>query len=244
NALALNNLAVALARLGKDAEAIDNYKRVLRAEPGNVTARMNLSTALMRQGNDAEALAHLTEAARLRPDVAYVRYNLGYLLLKQGRADLAAQHLAEAARLSPEDMQARFYLSIALARAGRTEEAARGLAETMKQPPDSPSVTERLAWVLAASPEAGFRDGAQAIKLAQQACDATGNRQPGPLDALGAAYAEAGRFADAIEAAHRAIDRAAASGGAPSSAAADPIRARLKLYEAGKPFRDRSVSLP
>ena len=59
---------------------------------------------------------------------------------------------------------------------------------------------------------------------------------PGPLDVLAAAYAEAGRFEDAVETARRAAGLAAAGSGPVASGLAE----RQALYAAGKPFRQAS----
>jgi Flp pilus assembly protein TadD len=55
------------------------------------------------------------------------------------------------------------------------------------------------------------------------------------LDTLGAAYAEAGEFGKAIEAARRALDLANAKG---DSGMAQGIQYRLNLYAESKPFRN------
>ena len=60
-----------------------------------------------------------------------------------------------------------------------------------------------MAWLLATSPEASLRDGARAVELAQRAVRLTGGREPDALDTLAAAYAEAGRFAEAVETAEQ-----------------------------------------
>jgi hypothetical protein len=54
------------------------------------------------------------------------------------------------------------------------------------------------------------------------------------LDTLGAAFAQAGRFADARRAAGEALALARAAG---DSALAGEIAARLALYEAHRPYR-------
>ena len=64
---------------------------------------------------------------------------------------------------------------------------------------------------------------------------AAGAERPGLLDTLSAAYAEAGRFEDAVKTAARAA--ALAEAGNPALAA--EIRHRIGLYEAGKRYRDK-----
>jgi hypothetical protein len=53
------------------------------------------------------------------------------------------------------------------------------------------------------------------------------------LDVLAAAYAEAGRFPDAVATARKALDLATRR---KAAAVADALRKRIALYEAGKPL--------
>ena len=92
-----------------------------------------------------------------------------------------------------------------------------------------------LAWVLATCPDASLRDGKRAMDLARQAEQLSGGNHPEILDTLAAAYAEAGRFGEAVETAKRALNLPAAKNNKPL---AEAIQIRLKLYEAGFQFRD------
>ncbi len=69
-----------------------------------------------------------------------------------------------------------------------------------------------LAWSLATSPQAANRNGALAVKLAEEACQETQFQQTVMVGTLAAAYAEAGRFDEAVLAAQRAIALASQSG--------------------------------
>ncbi len=73
-----------------------------------------------------------------------------------------------------------------------------------KLAPRSPWENNNLAWSLATSPEATNRNGALAVKLAEDACRRTNYRVTLMVGTLAAAYAEAGRFDEAISTAQRA----------------------------------------
>jgi len=92
-----------------------------------------------------------------------------------------------------------------------------------------------LAWILATHPDARLRDSAQALQLATRAFELSPPNDAAALDTLAAAYAEAGRFDDAIKSAQRAAELAQADG--PKQLLGD-IQARLLLYRAGKPYRE------
>ncbi len=86
--------------------------------------------------------------------------------------------------------------------------------------------------IRATSADARWRDGAAAVPLAERACALTEHRDANALDTLAAAYAAAGRFADAARTARQALEMVDAG-----SEIADEIRTRLALYEAGRPYR-------
>jgi hypothetical protein len=77
--------------------------------------------------------------------------------------------------------------------------------EDLARNPESASAMNNLAVMLATAPEAGLRNGAEAVRLAEKANALTGNEHPAMLTTLAAAYAEAGRFGDAIRTAETAI---------------------------------------
>jgi tetratricopeptide (TPR) repeat protein len=66
-----------------------------------------------------------------------------------------------------------------------------------------------LAWLLATCPEASLRNGPEAVQLAERACQITEFRRTIFVGTLGAAYAEAGRFPDAVTTAQKACELAA-----------------------------------
>jgi hypothetical protein len=67
----------------------------------------------------------------------------------------------------------------------------------------------RAAWLLATSRDPTLRNGVEAAALGERAARLTGNRDAVDSDGLAAAYAESGRFADAVETGNRALRLAA-----------------------------------
>ena len=91
-----------------------------------------------------------------------------------------------------------------------------------------------LAWLLSTHADAGVRDGAEAVRLAERAVRLTGGRKPHFLDTLAAAYAEVGRFDQAIKTARQAYRLLRHTSVATT---AEQVRSRIALYESGKPYR-------
>ena len=98
--------------------------------------------------------------------------------------------------------------------------------------PDSVEALNNLAWLLAAHPDAQFRNGADAVQLATRACELTKYQNPVPLATLAAAYAETGQFQTAVSLAEQAQELARGTQGA----LAARLSAMLAAYRAGHPY--------
>jgi hypothetical protein len=94
---------------------------------------------------------------------------------------------------------------------------------------------------LATHPRDEFRNGPEAVRLAERACAVTSRQQAFLIGTLAAAYAEAGRFTDAVKAAQEAQAKAAAAGQTEIAARNEQL---LKLYQAQKPYRQPAVRGP
>jgi len=91
-----------------------------------------------------------------------------------------------------------------------------------------------LAYVLASCPDAALRNGTKAVELAQEANQSTGGANLAVLSTLAAAYAECGRFSEAVQTAQRALALAETQSNAGQ---ADLFRSQLALYQAHTPLR-------
>jgi tetratricopeptide (TPR) repeat protein len=227
-------LGVLLVGKGNRDEAIRHYEQALVLDADHVDAHYNLGVELGKAGRHDEAAAHYREVLRVAGDHAEAANNLGAALLAQGKAGEAIGYFELAVRLSPEDVESRANLATALHAQGRVEDAVSTLQEGLAESPEAQALANLLAWVRATSPEERWRDGAEAVQLAERACELTDHSDANYLDTLAAAYAEAGRFADAVRTAKRAVELAADS---PERAA--QFRGRLALYEDSKPYRER-----
>ncbi|MFH1007201.1 MAG: tetratricopeptide repeat protein [Candidatus Latescibacterota bacterium] len=234
-AQAHNNLGTALDDQGQSEEAIEHYREALRIQPDYVKAHNNLGIALSEQGRLDEAIAHYSEALNTRPDYANAHNNLGVALARQGKAKEAIGHFRQAMRIQPNTRSAWDNLGMLLTMRRRGfGDTIRVLREALAYAPDHLSVTVNLVYLLAACPEGNFRDGSEAVKLAERVCLATTYENPQALDALAAAYAETGRFEDAVQKAEHALQIAGSSG---HDKLGKQIQARRNLYQAHRKYR-------
>jgi Flp pilus assembly protein TadD len=239
DARANNNLGFALARQGRLAESIAPWETALRANDqipevrkNLVGALENLGVASLRKGDLTEALPPLRRAAELDPQDAAAQYNLGLALLRGSSFDEAVAHFQRALALDSRNPQTHNDLAVALAQKRRFEEAAAHFREAIAIDPGFAQAHSNLAWLLATSPAAAVRNGGEALKVAARAVDLSRGRDASMLDALAAAYAEAGRFQEAVETARRALELA-------PQALIPALKARLAMYQRSEPFREK-----
>ena len=141
----------------------------------------------------------------------------------------------EALRLDPQRAEFHTSLALALVVQGEFDDAIHHYREAIRLKPGDPGPNNNLAWIRATHPDPKFRNGTEAVRLAERALELSGDRDPGLLDTLAAAYAEAGRFPEAISTLQEAISLAKAAG---AEGLIPSLEERLRGYEAGRPYRE------
>jgi tetratricopeptide (TPR) repeat protein len=232
------NLGIAFDQQGRRDEAIREYQTALRLKPDYAEARYNLGNNLLQKGQVDAAIVEFQKTLALKPDYAEASYNLGNALLQKGQVDAAISQFQKALAVKPDFTYAHNNLGAALLQKGQVDEAIVQFQKALAIQPDNLEARHdlaRIAWVLATSPDASIRNGAKAVELARQADQLAGGKNPELAATLAAAYAEAGQFTEAITAAQRAMQLATSENNAALTAA---LKAQLKFYQAGSPFRD------
>ena len=100
--------------------------------------------------------------------------------------------------------------------------------------PNSVEALNNAAWLRATAPDAGLRNGGEAVRLAEAACELTRREEPVPLCTLAAAYAEAGQYDQAVASARAAIVIAQKDG---ETNVSEKAGEWMKLYEAHTAYR-------
>jgi tetratricopeptide (TPR) repeat protein len=215
------------------------WRTTIARNPGSSMAHNNLGNYLYKEGRIEEAMEHYHNAIQINPNDAEVQNNLGVALAAQGRFDEAIENYRKAIQINPDYAEAQNNLGATLADKGRFDEAIENFRKAIQINPDYISAQYNLAWLLAASPDDKLRNGAEAVRLAERACELTHYGEPLFIETLAAAYAEAGRFPDAMTTAQKALVLATAQA---NTAVADDLRMQIRCYEKGAPFRDNSLT--
>jgi tetratricopeptide (TPR) repeat protein len=204
---------------------------------GRAFVEMNLGDALARKGQPDEAMAHFEQAINLQPDYAEAYYNRGNVLYAKGRIDEAIADFEKSLQIQPKDADAHTGLGNALLRKGAVKEAIAQYNQAMALAPADSHSRSNTAWLLATSDDASIRDGARAVELAQQAVSLSGGKEPLFFRTLAAAYAETGRFSDAIAAIQQGVAIARVQR---KTGLADLLEEDVLLYRGQLPLRRTS----
>ena len=234
-----NNLGNALLQKGRVDEAIAHYHRALEIQPGLAKAHNNLGWSLLQIGRADEAIAQFQKALEIQPHYPDALSNLGVALFQTGREEEAITDFEKALQIQPDSVEAHSNLGRALLQKGRGREAAAHFQTVVELQPDNARALSNLAWVLATCPDGSVRDGPKAVELAQRAIGLSDGQDPVILRALAAAYAEAGRFAEAVTAGQRALQLAGAQS---NTALVETLRSQVKQYQANRPIRDTGLT--
>ena len=191
-----------------------------------------LGSVLASQGKTREAAQQYQASLRLKPTPeAYLCF--AELLERNGDRPGALTNCLAALDLGLAPIN-HVQAGQVLAALGRGAEAVNQYRQALASVPDLVPALNNLALILATDRDATNRNGAEAVQLAERACALTDHQTPVLIGTLAAAYAEAGRFNEAIETAQRAHDLAQAAG---QPDVAEKNRQLLELYRAGQPYR-------
>jgi len=228
-----SNSGVTLSTRGDDAKAVEMFYSALEIEPTKAEVWGNLGVSLQKLENHEQAIAAFRRALELRPDDARAHARFGKALWLGGRTGEAVAPLQRAVTIAPGNGEYWSVYGKALASVGQSKAAIEALRRAAQLWPANVDTSARLAWELATSPDVSARDGKAAVAIAEELRRKTNDADVATLDALAAAYAETGRFAEAASVATNAIELAVKSKG---SAAAKDIQARLELYRKGQAY--------
>src|SRR5208283_4014985 len=192
--MAHNNLGLLLSNQGRNEEAMEHYRKAVQIDPNDFEALYNLGIALAAQGQFNEAIENFRKAIQIKPNDCDALDNLGTALAERGQFDEAIENYHKAIQINSNRPQTFFHLGTIFGQSGRTREAVVQYREALRLNPNLAGALNNLAWILASNPDDELRNGAEAVRLAERACELTHYGQPVFIGTLAAAYAEAGRF--------------------------------------------------
>ena len=230
-----NNLATALEEKGDLHGAENHYKKALELKSDEDQVHYNLGALYAKIKQDDKAVYHYEQAIRINPENSSAHNNLGFIFAGKGDLDKAIQHYEKSLILRPDHPRTHFNMGNALMLKGDTKGAVGNYKRALQLDPRLPDLANTLAWILATNKDSEIRNGKEAVLYAEMACKGTGYKEAAILDTLAAAYAEAGRFQEAVITAQKAIEKAEKS---QDKSVVEEMKKRLQLYQSGKAYHE------
>ena len=229
-------MAALFVRQGEFAKAESAYRATLASHPDLPVVQKSFGDFLTLAGRYPEAEARHAEAVKLKPADAAYRHTYATTLRNLGKVNEAIGQFVEASNLGLTNSETAAELAELYSIQGQSAAAVVWYEKAIAAEPKSASALNNLAWILATDPKDEVRNGGRAVELAERACQLTEWKAAVIMGTLAAAYAEAGRFSDAVAMAGKARDRARTDQQEIIANKNDELR---KLYELAKPFRDK-----
>ncbi len=228
-----NGRGIAHMKKGDLQYAFEDFDRAIQLEPGYATAYMNRGLAYRSLTQFEKAMNELDTAIRLDPSKPTAWYNRGLVWRNIGNHQKAIADFDKAIKLDPD--YAMFYLNRSSAHKslGNYAKAEQDLVAAIKIRKDYAAAHNNLAWLLATCPDPKYRDGKRAVEYSTDACILLRWKNYSVLDTHAVANAEAGNFFEAIRWTKKAIELASQD-----SVDTTKYEDRLKLFEAGRPYRE------
>ncbi|HXZ86320.1 MAG TPA: hypothetical protein VEI82_12615 [Myxococcota bacterium] len=208
------------------------WQRAVDVSAPSFYGETELAIELLNVGRNDESVLHFQRALALNPRWPRAQANYGFALYLADDAQGAVEHFARAFALEPNPDAAsewHIYYAHALAEAGHGEEAVQHYQAQLALDPEDRSALFGLAELRATQPEP-LRDGAEALRLAQQACRLARCTNSGELDVLALAVAAAGDPATAAKVEEQALRQANAEH---SPGMVDRVTRHLQQFSSG-----------
>ena len=216
--------AIALEQSGKPDQAIALLQNILKRDPRSAEAHNWLGVAYLQKNSFSEAEAQFRQAIRLKPDFARAYNNLGSTLAQAGDIAEGIKALEQGLKYAPKDLQLHINLGMALRSKGDADAALAHfepllaehpespelqyqLGQTLRQKGDLPGAIAAIEKALELNPEAQEAYYALGQALKESAAKVKKSRTPPEELKAGSQALARGVFAQAREAAEKAIAR-------------------------------------
>jgi tetratricopeptide (TPR) repeat protein len=212
--------------------AIADFDQAIARNPQDQEAYAGRALAYVALGALDHAIADLSEAVQLDPCYALAYLRRGDLYAQQEEHAKAIADYTDVIELGAANASVYHGRGQCYAAVKQNVKAIADFTQAMRLDPEDPDPVGSLAWLRATCRDTKLRNGKQALKWAQRACELSGWQDARYLECLAAAHAELGNFDEAIQWQNRALE----TYDVPETDLT-PARARLRLYEQRKPYR-------
>ena len=210
------------ALLGKDEKADIGAlgDKLVKIRPGFFGSYKLLLGLAMKQRDFESAIRFGKMALELKPDNFNAHNVVGLAYFQSKRDDDAAIHFERALEIAAGDqtdlqdelLQIHIQLGLLRFRQKNYGKAITQFKEVLKRDAKQPEIMNVYAQALLSTTDPGLKDASKALKLASQACELNGSKNPVYMGTLAVAYATAGNLNEALKVSERALILAKATG--------------------------------
>ena len=233
---ALIHLARIYLKEGRYNEATTTYEELIKRNYKTAELYYNLAMAFGMQEKYDDSIKYFNESLKLNPDDPETHNKMGIILLAAGKTEDAIGQFNESLQIKADQSVVYENLGTAYNQLGKYELAIQNWTRAIELNHDNIDALDKAGWFLAACGRESVDNANQAIAYARRACTLTKYAVPELLDTLAVSYAAAGRFDEAKATAEKALNIAKSSN---KEDLASEIEKRIKLYEAGQPYRQK-----
>ncbi len=229
--------AAALEHLGRSAAASQQRiaaRELAATDPGQQASLLaDEASKKLRRGELEAALADYQEVVRLDPKNSDARFQLATILGHFNRFEEALSQFTRVIDAAPHHGPARRGEVTALLLQSKYADARSRLQEGLEVMPRNRALAHGLARLLASAPSTSVRDGDLAVRIATQVHQES--RRADSAETLAMAFAEAGRFVEAMEIQKQLLEAAARNSA--GGRLVDHWQEQLRSYEQSQPWR-------
>ena len=153
--VALNTLGAAFESLGRNEEAVVQFRQALRVQPSYSNARYNLANSLADLGDLDAAIAEFKTLLAGNPDDQNARQHLEIALeergtdhVRTGNWQAAESCFRELAELDPASSQTHDQLGLVLAKRGNAAEALKEFRRALAADPNDQTAQKNIEWLM------------------------------------------------------------------------------------------------
>ncbi len=246
NAVAFMGLGQIASADKKYDEAIAFFGKALATQARATAIHYSLALAYRALENHEEAERHMKLRGDIEPFLvdpvmdavnkprAMAHYRMAETLRLAGKHEDAVQHYELVVELEPVLAGARVGRALNYIAMGRYFNAAYAMQDDLTVFPNMAVIHHMLARLSASSPDERVRDGKRSLRMLDQLRKSMEQPTAEMTETLAMAFAEDGRFDDAVLAQERAIAMAKQAG---DDAFAARMEGNLALYKQSKPCR-------